>query len=294
MFKHILIPTNLADGLPRLVNFIPELAVNGLEKVVFLHSCHLEDDLERIRLREKQLTRARELLTVNQAQLPAGLSAEVIIDTRRPVDVIAEAIEQHQIDLVLMSRPARSLLDEKIFGSTTIDLIQRTKVPVMIARPHLFWVMTSEELALRCQHLLRHVMIPYDHSPSAQHLLKQVKTLAQEAPPHPLAACTLVWVINNSGQQDLSVNQKVQEAEAILAEVERTLAGPGLQVKSLIKVGTPVTEVEAVAHDLDIHAIGLSSAAVGKIWELSIPSFAGEILRRSVYPVIYFPPSGRG
>jgi len=66
-----------------------------------------------------------------------------------------------------------------------------------------------------------------------------------------------------------------------------------LRVKSLIKVGSPVAEVEAVAHDLDIHAIALSSAAVGKIWELSIPSFAGEILRRSVYPIIYFPPFGR-
>lgn len=293
MFKRILIPTNLADGLPRLVNFIPELAANGLDKVIFLHSCHIEDDLERIRQREKQLARARELLTVDQSQLPPGLTTDVIIDTRRPVDVISEAISQHQIDLVLMSRPARSLLDEKIFGSTTIDLIQRCKVPVMIARPHLFWVMTSEELALRCQHLLRHVMIPYDHSPSAQHLLQQIKTLAQEAPPHPLAACTLVWVINNSGQQDLSVNQKTKEVEAILAGVEKELAGLGLRVKSLIKVGTPVTEVESVAHDLDIHAIGLSSGAVGKIWELSIPSFAGEILRRSVYPVIYFPPFRR-
>lgn len=293
MFKRILIPTNLADGLPRLVNFIPELAVNGLDKVIFLYSCHIEDDLERIRQREKQLTRARKLLTVDQSQLPPGLTTEVILDTRRPVDVILEAISQHQIDLVLMSRPVRSLLDEKIFGSTTIDLIQRTKIPIMIIRPHLFWVMTAEELALRCQHLLRHVMIPYDHSPSAQHLLQQIKTLAQEAPPHPLAACTLVWVINNSGQQDLSVNQKTKEAETILAEIEKDLAGLGLRVKSLIKVGSPVAEVESVAHDLDIHAIGLSSAAVGKIWELSIPSFAGEILRRSVYPVIYFPPVGR-
>lgn len=293
MFKRLLIPTNLADGLPRLVNFIPELATNGLEEITFLHSCHIEDDSERLRQREKQLSRARELLTVDKAKLPPGVKAEVVLETRRPMEVILEAINKYQPDLVLMSRPPRSLLDEKIFGSSTIGVIQRTCVPVMIVRPHLFWVMTSEELALRCQHLLRHVMVPYDHSPSAQHLLAQIKKMAQEIPPHPLTACTLVWVINNAGQQDLSVTQKTTEAEGVLADIEKELGGLGLRVKSLIKVGSPVAEVEAVAHDLDIHAIALSSAAVGKIWELSIPSFAGEILRRSVYPIIYFPPFGR-
>ncbi len=293
MFKRLLIPTNLADGLPRLVNFLPELATNGLEKVIFLHSCHLEDDSERLRSGEKKLAQARELLAIDKSKLPAGLEVEVILDTRRPIEVILDAIQQHQPDLALMSRPIRSLLDEKIFGSSTIGLVQRTRIPVMIARPHLFWVMTSEELALRCQHLLRHVMIPYDHSPSAQHLLQQIKALAQAAPPHPLAAVTLVWVINNSGQQDLTVNPKTTEAQTVLAGLAQELTGLGLRVKTLIKVGTPVAEVEAVAHELDIHAIALSSGAVGKIWELSIPSFAGEVLRRSVYPVIYFPPAGR-
>ncbi len=293
MFKRLLIPTNLADGLPRLVNFLPELATNGLEKIVFVHSCFMEDDSERLRQGEKSLARARELLTIDHSKLPPGLEAEVILDTRRPYEVIMEAIKQHEPDLVLMSRPPRSLLDEKIFGSSAIAVIQRTRVPIMIARPHLFWVMTAEELALRCQHLLRHVMIPYDHSASAQHLISQIKSLAKEAILHPLAACTLVWVINNAGQQDLAVNQKTQEAKVILANLESELTELGLKVNSLIRVGTPVAQVEAVAHEEDIHAIAISSTAVGKIWELSIPSFAGEILRRSVYPVIYFPPADR-
>ena len=38
MFQRFLICTDLDDGLQRLVNFVPSLAVGGVQQLTFLHS----------------------------------------------------------------------------------------------------------------------------------------------------------------------------------------------------------------------------------------------------------------
>jgi hypothetical protein len=49
--------------------------------------------------------------------------------------------------------------------------------------------------------------------------------------------------------------------------------------------------VLAMAQEHDVSAIAIASSTLGKLIELSSPSFAGEILRRSWHPVVYFPPN---
>ena len=50
-------------------------------------------------------------------------------------------------------------------------------------------------------------------------------------------------------------------------------------------------ELERIALTFDISALAVSSRHFGKFWELSIPSLAGEIIRRSWHPVLFVPPN---
>jgi nucleotide-binding universal stress UspA family protein len=293
MFKNLLVPTDLHDGLPKLTTYIDALAAAGIEKLVFLHACPIDDDGDKPRLREQKLERARQSLKIDPTQVPVNIKADVIIDNRRPADTILDTVEKHQIDLVLVSRPIRNLLDEKLFGSTTIGVLQRIKIPVMILRPQLLWVLTRAELNLRCQQLFRNLLVPYDHSPSAQHLIQQLRKGVQRQTSTGIASITLCWIISDAGQGELGVGEERPRAEKILAELKNEFTSYGLSVETEIRVGNPIVEAQLAAHDRDIHAIAVSSASVGKIWELSIPSFAGDIIRRCVFPVIYFPPAGR-
>ncbi|MDG2989933.1 universal stress protein [Candidatus Synechococcus calcipolaris G9] len=292
MFKHLLIPTDLTDGLPRLTGYLDAIAATGITKVIFLHCCIIVDDGDKPRIREDKLSRARKILKLEETDIPQGMTAEVILDNRRPADAILDTIDKHQIDLVLVSRPIRSFLDEKLFGSTTIAVMQRINVPVMVMRPQVLWVMTRDELCLRLQNFFSHLLIPYDHGSSAQHVIEVIKKNVVSQPKG-LESCTLCWVVSDAGQQELAATQQFNEAERVLVSVKDDLQKLGLVVETVIVSGTPVVEAQKAAHDRDIHAVVVSSGSVGKIWELSIPSFAGEILRRSVYPVIYFPPAGR-
>lgn len=288
-----LIPTDLHDGLPKLTHYLEALRTAGARKLIFLHARPINEDGDKPRLREEKLQQARERLKIDPTTVPADLKAEVIIENRRPADAILDTVEKHQIDLVLASRPLRNLLDEKLFGSTTIEVLQRIKVPVMIMRPHLLWVMTTAELNLRCQNLFRHLLVPYDHSPSAQHLVQQLRQGAQQPDQTSIASLTFCWIISDAGQRELGIAEERPKAEKILAQLKQEFTGYGLRVETEIRFGNPVVEAQLAANYRDIYGIAVSSSSVGKIWELSIPSFAGEIIRRCVFPVIYFPPAGR-
>lgn len=294
MFKNILISTDLHDGLPKLTHYLEALKAAGARKLIFLHARPINEEGDKPRLRAEKLQQVRELLKVDTTKVPADLKAEAIIENRRPADAILDAVEKHQIDLVLVSRPIRSLLDEKLFGSTTIEVLQRIKVPVMILRPQVLWVMTTAELNLRCQKSLFVIYwYPTITAPPPNTLSKKLREGVKKPEQASIGSLTFCWIISDAGKGELGVGEQRPKAEKILADLKQEFTSYGLNVETEIRFGSPVVEAQLAAYDRDIHGIVVSSGSVGKIWELSIPSFAGEIIRRCVFPVIYFPPTGR-
>jgi nucleotide-binding universal stress UspA family protein len=290
MFQRLLICTDLTDGLQRLVDFIPSLAVSGIKKVVFLHVLPLDSDREIPRIDEEEAKPARDQLSVAKQQAPAGVEVEIEIQWGRPLDRILSTAEAHQVDLIMLGTPSRSMLTEKLFGSTTMGLCQRTPTPVMIFRPQLLSTYTVEELDLRCRHLFRYFLIPYDGSKPAHYLIEQIKTWAKNRPANSLEECLLCWVIEEGGRRGIPGIQP-DEAAAQLEAVKSELETLTLQVTTQVIQGEPVPEILLAAQVYDISAIVSSSDSLGTLLEWSIPSFSGEILRRSWHPVIYFPPS---
>ena len=109
--------------------------------------------------------------------------SKLISKTGRPSQLMLEAVERHQADLILVGMSTHSLLNEKLFGSTTSDVAQQTPVPLLILRPQQVSVYTEEEMALRCRHLFRYLLLPYDDSSSAQHVVTFMKAQAVDRPP---------------------------------------------------------------------------------------------------------------
>ena len=58
---------------------------------------------------------------------------------------------------------------------------------------------------------------------------------------------------------------------------------------SLFNLGERIPVTLRMAMDYDITAIAVATDTLGKLAELSGPSFAGELLRRSWHPVLFFP-----
>ncbi|MEA5506014.1 universal stress protein [Halotia wernerae UHCC 0503] len=292
MFERVLICTDFSDGLYRLSNFVSSLGLAGIKQIVFLHVVPLWEKGIIPRVDSEKVEQAQTRLAEAVGESPADVEVNVEVQSGKPAETIIKVAQAHQSGLIILGSQSRSLLTEKLMGSTMADLSHQTTTPLLVVRPQLISAYTCEELKLRCQHLFRSLLIPYDHSKAANYLVQQIKHLAEQQSGQFLQYCKLCWVLENTGRQGIPKKILPQQAHETLSQIKADLEGVNLQVETEVREGNSVTEILETAIMADISAIAVSSGTIGKLQEWLISSFAAEVLRQSWYPVLFFPSQG--
>jgi nucleotide-binding universal stress UspA family protein len=290
MAERILICTSFSDGLSRFTDCVLELGAAGFKQVTFFHCIPLEATLVLPQgVDETRVEAARDHLRPALAHQSSTLAVNVIVEVGLPAERIQAIADKVKPDLIVVGTAQRTLLDEKLFGSTTAKLAQQVRVPLLILRPQMICVYTREELALRARHLLRALLIPFDGSPASQYLVNFMRQWLEPLPQVLVEQALLCWVTEAS---ELSASKSKPEAKInpqLLEAAQSQLRAAGLQVSQTIRYGQSLSEIEAVAIEQSFSAIAIASSHFGKLLEWSIPSFAGELIRRSWHPIFYVP-----
>ena len=290
MFQRCLICTDFSDGLYRLVEFVPSLAAGGIQQIIFLHSVPLWEEGEIPRIDQEAIDKARDRFQTSLKNVPEGVEVKIEVPSGRAIDTILKVAKQYKPDVILTGMPIQSLLQETLFGSTASGLVRACVTPLLIVRSQLISTYTREELDLRCKHLFRYLLIPYDGSNPSKYLVQKVKEQAQNRPDNSLEKCMLLWVVDEGGRREVPKDYQVKEAQEKLQLVKAELEQLGLQVNAEVRLGNPYEEILDAALEFDISAIAISSDNLGKLIEWPVRSFAGELMRRSWHPVLFFPP----
>jgi len=288
MFQRLLICTNLADGLQRFVHFAPSLYAANIQHITFLHCVPLNETGSIPRVNTEKVERAKTVLAPTQTTIPAGMTVEVKVESGRPTDIIARVAKDQKADLLVLGYSLRNALTEKLFGSTGAELYNRILIPILSVRPQLISAYTSEELDLRCRHLFRYLLLPYDGTEAAKNLVTQIKQRAQQ-PGSTLEGCRVVWVIDDCDRRNIPREPFVQAAQAELATVKADLASLNLQVVTTTRVGMPVLQLLEETMEADVSAIAVCHNPRKSFVQRSIPSFTQDLLRHSWHPVLHFP-----
>lgn len=214
-----------------------------------------------------------------------------MVQAGKAVDLILKGIQTYSSDLLITGMGIHNLLTEKLFGSTTVELLPKLTIPLLVMRPQLLAVFTLEELRLRSRHLLRSLLVPFDFEEPRRQLLERLGQLLPGT--SQCQSVTLLYVVDPSARrnQGMAVEVLKRKAEADLAQVIGPLNEQvqPLQVRALVRVGSPLQEILATAAAEDVTAIATASPRVGSFWEWSVRSLTGEILRQSWHPVLFFP-----
>jgi nucleotide-binding universal stress UspA family protein len=157
-----------------------------------------------------------------------------------------------------------------------------------LGAPPLLAVYTQEELRLRARHLLQNLLVPFDGSSSSQKLLHYLEQLSAGHQTL-LESCFLCWIAEKISGRGATLQSTHLPNRALLDTAKTKLTTQGIRVETLLREGNPLTELEAIAQENDISAIAIASEHFGKLWEWSVPSLAGELLRRSWHPIFYLP-----
>jgi nucleotide-binding universal stress UspA family protein len=288
MFQSCLICTDFTDGIHRLINFVPDLARCGLKKIVFFHSVPLWEEGEVPRIDETEIERAKQRLSAALANVPPSVEVKIEVPCGKPLDTIPRFLKQESIEVIITGTPIRSLLQEKFIGSTSVGLAKLTDRPLTIIRPQLITTYTSEELALRCQHLWRYLLIPYNDSPAAQYSIERIKQYAGNCPPESRQKLMLISVIDDSGRKAMLAEQRVKEAQEKLASVKAELERLNIEVNTEIRQGNPLQEILAAALTFDISAIALGTDYTNNPLQWTVQSFANDLMRSSWFPLVLF------
>ena len=287
MFKRVLICTDFTDSLQRLASFVPDLAKGGMEHIVFFHNVPLMTSREIPCVDEEKASAARDILAVAESNVPAGTTVEIEIASGRASENIVRAAKKHNPDIIFSGMPTRSALNEKLFGSTTLDIADKVDVPILIMRPQLVSTYREAELSQRCQHLFEYLLLPYDDSDSAKKLISHIKEKMQADPEGAMETCLLCWVVDDGGR--ISKNDPAKVAQAKLDEVKASLEGMGTEIKTEVRVGSPLEELLKSGEVHDISAIAVCSGKSSGLLKLTVPSFTTAVLRASWHPIIHFP-----
>ncbi|MUV57318.1 universal stress protein [Halogeometricum sp. CBA1124] len=142
MYHDILIPTDGSAASTTALEQGVEIASGTGATVHLLHVVDVETEMAASGVGDiaDDLTKtldeeAREAL--NQAEKmadEAGVSAERVILEGFPEDAIQEYSDENGIDLIVIGESEDSTLSERLFGSTTEDVVQSATVSVLVAR----------------------------------------------------------------------------------------------------------------------------------------------------------------
>ena len=290
MFQSCLICTDFTDGLYRLIDCVPNLAQSGLKKIVFFHSVPLWEEGEVPRIDDKKVEQAKERLQKAADNAPDNIDVQIEVLSGKPLDTIPRVLKKHSIDVIMTGTPIKSLLQEKFFGSTSAGLAKVTSQPLNIIRPELITTYTLEELDLRCRHLWRYLLIPYNNSKTAHYLIEEIKKYAKNRPENSLQQCMLMTVVDDCGRKSVLAEQRVKEAETNLESVKQELEALDIEVNTLVKVGNPQQEITTAALDFDISAIAIATDYRNSLLQWTVRSFANDMMRSSWFPVLLFSP----
>ncbi len=289
MFQRALISTDFTDSLYRLGRVVPDLVASGLHQITFFHNVPLQTDRSIPKVDEAGMQHARDRLQQMIQAVPEGVTVDVSVASGRPSDNILKQVQSSAADVLFLGTPTRTALTEKLAGSTTMNLVERTPVPMMILRPQLISTYTIEELALRCRRLFRDLLVPYDGTPGADDFLASLHAHFQKNPPLPQQKLWLVWVIDENIRRELQGDHPLEEAEASLHKAAERLQSLGVTVEGRVREGDPLMEILKVAEMEDIGAIATCSRGIGGLLRWSVPSLTRDLLRQSWHPVLYFP-----
>ncbi|MEA5581067.1 universal stress protein [Nodularia harveyana UHCC-0300] len=289
MFDKVLICTDFSDGLHRLSQFIPSLKLAGIKEIVFLHVVPFWEKGIIPQVDTEKVAAAKTQLAAAISETASDVKVTIEVESGKPVDTILKVAQTHESRLIILGSQSRSSLTEKLVGSTMADLSRQTEIPLLVLRPQLFSAYTAEELTLRCQHLFRSLLIPYNDSKASNYVVKQVKQLAENQSDKYLQDCQLCWVLEDIDNPRSPRRILPEQAEEKLSQIKAELESVNVQVQTEILEGNPITQILETGVMTNISAIAVSSGTIGKLQEWLVSSCGAEILRQSWYPVLFFP-----
>ena len=291
--KKILFPTKFRELSFNSLAQLFALKDAGLKEIILCHVISREDvgfvpfggylKEEEDRLREEATIRFEDW---QKSLEEKGLKSKVVIKVGEPVPQILHTAEDEEADLIVVGRKKRTV-NHPFAGSRTIEIVTRSKVPVLVSKYLVSYVVEGENLEKINERIFERPMLVCDWSePSmrALKLMKSFQSVIEEA---------IVF-------HDINVEKTHEKYEDSLHELKKVsiekldmvcdeLKEEGAGCETHLGAGKILNEIIRISRDRRATMIVMGTSGKGRLSEFIHGSVSHSIVRESELPTLLVP-----
>ena len=283
MFRKTLICSDLTPASDALIRCAQELKDIGMEEVILAHVIYVKNTPG---LEERLTEEARPVITGQRTVLEAqGLKVVVELPCGLPVHTLNDVAERHDVSFILIGSHGKGRLQGAALGSISLELLQASRRPVLLARNALLEEGKSDVV---CRKMFNRVLFPTDFSETAEKALDYLGKIALETG----CAVTVMHVLEAKAGGPAETQREEEAAQYLLDAKQRRLQTLGAhEVTIELLHGKASEEIVRRAEKGDFSIIIMGGQGKGFLKEIFLGSVANEVARHAAVPLLFVPAS---
>ena len=292
--KKILFPTKFRELAFNSLESLLELKEIGLKEVVLTYIIprdevafvpfggYMKDEEER--LREQARIRFEDW---QEAITQEGIESKIRIEVGNPIPQLYRIAEEEKVDLIIAGRKKRTALEKVYVGSHTLDLIRRSKVPVLISKYMVRFEWEGELITRVNDHIFAKPLFATDWSKPSEKALKLVSSFKGLTDKVMVTHIIGVKISKNLDKSELRRIER--ESKERLGNYCDSLKKAGVKAEPHLFSGRSSAEIIRVAREHKATMIVMGTTGKDKIREFWLGSVSHRVAEASELPVLLVP-----
>jgi len=294
IFKKVLFHTHFRELALNSLKTIMELKKVGLESIILTHIIPRDEVsfvpyggyLKETETQMKAEARMRfedwqELLDEH------GIKSHIRIEVGAPNAEILSIAEEEGVDLIVIGRKKRTLMEKVYVGSHIMDILRRSPVPVLMSKYMVQFEWDNEQLTRTNEHIFNRPMLATDWSQPSENAMQSMSALKGLA-----ETILVVHVIGAKLSKGMGSDKRShikEESKIRLQNYCRTIEQFGMSAEHHLSAGKTVQELVRLSRDHKASMIVMGKT--GKDWfqEYWLGGVSHQIAELSELPVLVIP-----
>lgn len=273
-FTKVLLATDLTPQSDNLTECLFSLCPDTETEVVLAHVFDDDDDADPDGSKYKKVYSRLEGYK-NDLEQAGYEEVSVVTPVGEPFEVINEAGENSEADLIMVASHGKGFIKSAILGSTTFDLARASNLPLFI---------NKDEDCVNGSKLLETVMIPTDFSKKSLSALNIVRGLREF-----VGKVVFVHVIERSrSKQDYK--EHFSNARLFLQELVDEMKIFGIDADFRISRGAASKEIVHMARQEHVKLIMITKTGAGLVKGLVLGSTSQNVILNADCSILLLPP----
>jgi nucleotide-binding universal stress UspA family protein len=273
MFKKLLVPVDLSSQSMTMVEIATRMDRYGVKEVLIYSA------LDHVSKRDPLLKVMEERVS------KAGIGHQLVTEVRKePAPAILKAAESHEVTMIAMAASGKGRVREFIVGSTSLGVIRRSKLPVLLDK---FPLEASDDpigYCDKCPALLDRVLVTIDLSKASRTMLPFVQQLIDAG----AKKMTLFHVVQSS-KYSMTDDKRFQEVKQKMEAYQGKLDPKDCEIDVHLHFGTTTYNILEAAREIDATLIVLGTTGKGYLRGATLGSTSEEVVKGSTRPLLLIP-----